>query len=210
MVILKVNIKNKRIISVIVDPFNITNTNRTNDEKEAFLLFCVCVAGKKATMISEKLANFLSLDSSVSSPFQKVRNMIAENSLTENLKKVKMGKYSLIENAFTIIVNSSLNLNTVTPEELETVPGVGKKTSRFFILHSRENANVAVIDTHILKYLNSIGVDAGKSVPTGKRYDELEQIMLSESKKMNMSPADFDFKIWSWYASKKTGHPIFK
>ena len=195
---------------MIVDPFNITNTNRTEEEKEAFLLFCVCVAGKKATMISEKLAHFLALDESTKSPFQKVKNMINSNILQKNLKEVKMGKYKLLENAFTIIVNSKLNLNTVTPEELETIPGVGKKTSRFFILHSRENANVAVIDTHILKYLNSIGVDAGKLIPTGKRYDELEQIMLNESRKANMTPADFDFKIWSWYASKNPGHPTFK
>lgn len=197
--------KKKVLYTMLIDPFKITNFNRSDAELEAFLLFCVCVAGKKATMIASKIADFLALDDGMESPFKKIDKMISEDTLTSNLQKVKMGKYALLTKAFSQIVSANFNLKTVTALELEKIPGVGKKTSRFFILHSRIDANVAVIDTHVLKYLNSIGVNAGKAVPSGAKYDEFEQIMLSQAIKHNMDPADFDLKIWSWYASGAKG-----
>jgi hypothetical protein len=42
-----------------IDPFNITDFNRNHVELKEFLLFCICVAGKKATIISEKINHFL-------------------------------------------------------------------------------------------------------------------------------------------------------
>lgn len=36
------------------------------------------------------------------------------------------------------------------------------KTSRFFLLHSRENIKVAVLDTHIIKWLSHIGYEETK------------------------------------------------
>ena len=183
----------------MIDPFKITDYNRTQDELEEFLLFTICVAGKKATMIASKLESLLNLG--VGTPFEIISDMIRNETLEPNLKKVNMGKYGLLSKAFKLVVSSSFDLRNVKPNELEIIPGIGKKTSRFFILHSQKNAEVAVIDTHILKFLNSKNYNAGKTIPTGKKYNELEKIMLKEAKKANMNPADFDLKIWSHYAS---------
>lgn len=193
-----------------IDPFNITDYNRSQEDLEKFLLFCICVAGKKATMISNKLEEFLIDKDENTLPFDYIRKLIVNGSLKNQLERAKMGKYALLSKAFHLIVNANFDLRNVTAQELEKIPGIGKKTSRFFILHSREKADVAVIDTHMLKYLAYLGYDAGKIVPSGKKYDEYEQIILAEAKKYNMSPAKLDLSIWSWFASGNQGKPEFQ
>ena len=42
-----------------IDPYNITNFNRTEGELQLFLLFCIVVAGKTAYIQAEKLEQFL-------------------------------------------------------------------------------------------------------------------------------------------------------
>ena len=42
-----------------IDPYNITNFQRSDAELELFLLFCIVVAGKTAYIQSEKLDLFL-------------------------------------------------------------------------------------------------------------------------------------------------------
>ncbi|WP_315922826.1 hypothetical protein [Mesorhizobium sp. SP-1A] len=186
----------------MIDPFKITNYQRTTEELEEFWLFCLAVAGKRATMIAAKIDEFLSGRINGESPFEYVDRLANSGELLGRLKEVRMGKYALLEAAF---ANSAevgrLDLRGVSPQELEELPGVGPKTSRFFIMHSRENAHIAVIDTHVTKYLKERGYDVPNGVPTGKVYARLEQIMIAETKASGMSPADFDLAIWSHYAS---------
>ena len=43
----------------VIDPFNITNYNRTETELQVFWLFCIMVAGKNAGQTATKLTNML-------------------------------------------------------------------------------------------------------------------------------------------------------
>jgi hypothetical protein len=43
----------------MIDPYNITNYNRTEGELQKFLLFCIVVAGKTAYIQAQKLEEFL-------------------------------------------------------------------------------------------------------------------------------------------------------
>ena len=96
-----------------------------------------------------------------------------------------------------------IDLETCTAEDLEAIPGIGQKTSRFFITHSRPNQNYAILDTHILAWLKSLGYnDIPKSTPAGKRYQEIEQLFLFEAKKRNVSAADLDLQIWKERSKK--------
>jgi endonuclease III len=90
----------------------------------------------------------------------------------------------------------------VTIEELESVYGVGSKTARFFVLHSRPDANVACLDTHILKWLNEKGYNVPKSTPSKKKYSEIEKLFLQEAIIHQMTPADLHLTIWKSYATK--------
>lgn len=183
----------------MVDPFNVTNYSRTRSELEEYFLFCLAVAGKKATMIAAKVAEFLSGATPDETPFAYVLRLEAEGSLTARLIEVKMGKYALLTRAYAQAAR--MDVATASVDELEALPGVGPKTARFFVLHSRRNAKVAVIDTHVLKFLREKGHEVPKGFPSPRDYKRFEQIMLSEIEASGMNTAEFDLAVWSHYAS---------
>ncbi|MDW9478838.1 hypothetical protein GOB57_09090 [Sinorhizobium meliloti] len=187
----------------MVDPFKITDFNRDDAALQEFWLFCVAVAGKKATMIAGKIDEFLSLKAPGELPFDYVRRLDAEGRLEAAMKGVRLGKYDLLGKSWPAIVSPEApDLRTAEADELQDIHGVGFKTSRFFVLHSRDDANVAVIDTHVLKYLKSRRHRVPETIPVGKEYLRLEQLMLKYARAAGMTMADFDLTIWKHYASK--------
>lgn len=194
----------------LFDPFKATNTNRSQEEMELFSIFCICVAGKTASIMAKMVNDFLSNCGKEGTPFQRIISMHNDGTLLENLKRAKTGKYNVLERGLYELATSNLDLYSCTPDDLEKITGVGMKTSRFIILHSRKNARVAIIDTHILKYLRDIGVNnVPDKIPPRRKYLELEQIILSEADRLNMTVADFDLNTWTWYANKNRGRPVW-
>jgi thermostable 8-oxoguanine DNA glycosylase len=189
----------------MITPNNITNYYRNQAELEEFLLFSILVAGKTAKTQAIKLDSFLN-DSEGDTPFQKIINLILSDEtllakdLEEKMKKHKLGQYSRLKAAFTGILSFKDKLDSVTLDELESVMGIGCKTSRFFILHSRPNQNLAVLDTHILKYMKAQGYNVPKTTPNKKKYKEIEDDFLYEAKILRKTPADLDLEIWKSYA----------
>jgi len=183
----------------MIDENNVTKFNRTKAELQEFLLFGMCVAGKTASVQSKKLDEFLGLVNG-ECPFEKIQKMMDAGTLKSNLKRVKMGKYRTLVPGFSQLATDSPNLKTISKEELETYTGIGPKTSRYFILHSRENAKVACLDTHILKWMKSLGYDVPKSTPSGKRYLDIETKYLNECRKRKRHPAHLDLAIWKRYS----------
>lgn len=207
----------------MVDPTKVTNYNRTQAELEEFLLFCVLVAGKNATTTSKNLERLLDYgrDFSKGSPFEIIKALgrkeysksstwlgmwggqeaptpSEESVLAGLLKGFGFGCYNLKAKGIWITSTSAPDLKTCTPEQLEGIPGVGMKTARYFILHSRENAKVACLDTHVLKWLAYYtGFEVPKHTPTRKKYLELEKAFLKIAEAMNTTPADLDLKIWN-------------
>jgi thermostable 8-oxoguanine DNA glycosylase len=192
----------------MVDPYAITNFNRTESELQEFWLFCMAVAGKKATMIAGKIGEFLEEKSEGATPFDYVRRLVEENRLRERMMAVKLGKYALLEKGYAGSVSADgPDFTTAPADRLQEIQGVGFKTSRFFVLHSRRDADVAVIDTHVLKYLASLGHQVPSTIPTGDAYLALEKIMLTAARTAGMSMAEFDLRVWKHYASNGQ-HPL--
>lgn len=183
----------------MIDPTVITNYNRTDAELEEFILFCIAVAGKTAKIIAEQLHNFLlDLDDiGQLSPFEKLRK-INSLQLMMALKRAKLGKYHALNEAFQQIIN--VNLRTCTAEDLEKVHGIGPKTARYFLLHSRKDVEVAPLDTHALKFLRSQGHVVPDHTPTGNKYKLLEQVYINEAKKRGKTIAEFDLAVWNYYS----------
>src|SRR5690606_28462084 len=92
------------------------------------------------------------------------------------LEASKLGQYHRLSKCFRESVQTlDGSLKTCSVEDLESITGVGPKTARFFVLHSRPNSRIAVIDTHILKYLRTQGIDAPKGTPPkGEKYSRFE------------------------------------
>ena len=192
----------------MINPSDITNFNRTESELEEFLLFCILVAGKNSKVAAKKLNEFLKDGMKLvglpsdTSPFQYIQYVIDSEFLFFNILQLyKLGQYNRIGKAFYGILKFKGSLQYISIPDLESVHGIGPKTARFFLLHTRPNQKVAVLDTHILKWLRAQGYNAPKvTPPAGLQYQTWEHCFLSEARKLDMSPADLDLTIWNSYA----------
>ena len=181
----------------MIDPTAVTNYNRTDAELEELMLFSIAVAGKTAQIVSKQLQSLLDAAPG-KSPFDKINKLVKAGKLLSALKKSRLGKYSILVKAYTQI--TSFDLRTATADELETVHGIGPKTARFFLLHSRPGVQVAALDTHILKFLKELGHDVPDTTPTGKKYKLLEAVFIEEAKKRGRPIAELDLAIWNHYS----------
>jgi hypothetical protein len=146
----------------MIDPNAVTDTARTVPQLEEFLLFCVVVAGKNADQQSRKLEAFLR----GREPFRYVRSLGRSGALTDRLKEVRLGKYTLLAEAFARLAASDLDLRACPWSELTAFPGIGIKTAKFFVLHSRPGEMHGVLDTHVLSWIGERWKDRG---PRGRR-----------------------------------------
>jgi len=96
-----------------------------------------------------------------------------------------------------------LNLRTCSVKDLEQIKGIGRKTSRCYVMHSRKNARCAGLDTHCLKFLADRGYKVPKATPSSeKEYLRLENAFLQLADKSGMSVAEFDLAVWNEYSGK--------
>ncbi len=181
-------------------------------EREWFVLFAICVAGKSAKQTQEKLNGYLKGCGYYAvgkwSPFEVVERDIAMGSLMRVLQDVKMGQYKRIERAFREVVKLDVTKD-LTVEKLEAIPGIGPKTARFIVLYTQENSNVVPLDTHILKFLKVkyeayeevLGFKIPKSTPTkGNRYNALEKLFQREAEYQGKTVRQLDTEVWQSYA----------
>ena len=141
----------------MIDPNNVTNPARTPAELEEFLLFCVVVAGKNADQQARKLDLFLG----GRRPFAFIRSSDRGGRLEARLREVRLGKYSLLQRSFRELSRSGTDLATCAWEHLTRFPGIGIKTAKFFVLHSRPNEMHGVLDTHVLAWMRDHWEPAG-------------------------------------------------
>ena len=183
----------------MIDPQNITDYNRTDDELEELLLFAAAVTGKTAVVIAKQLDNFLKYGPAGKSPFEKVKWMVKNGKLDFYLRNSSIGQYTRLNKAYRQIVK--LKPRTCTVDDLEAVHGIGPKTARFYLLHSRRNQRIAALDTHMVRFLREKGYTNLMNTPSSRsKYAELEAIFITEADKAGKSVADFDLSIWNKYS----------
>lgn len=181
----------------MIQPTSITNFSRTREELETFWIFCVLVAGKNSDWAAEKVLQFLKKKRAGETPFAYIRRNVLDlhNMLVAN----RVGQYARIEKALS--QSCVIDIATASLDALMDIHGVGPKTARFFLLHSRQDCKVAVLDVHILRWMReecSVD-DAPEQTPTGERYLYLERLflLLIESKFPGLSVADVDLILWA-------------
>jgi len=185
----------------MIDPSNITSYELDKNGLEEVILWWILAAGKNGTTAARCLELFLSSWSvGHMSPFEVIRRVDSETSLALAMKECGIGCYNNKAKSWRYIANSEIDLRSCTLDELESVPGIGPKTARCFLIHSRRNQNYAGIDTHLLKFLRLIGYDAPKSTPSKSKYAYLEKEFLNIVKKSGKTVAQFDLVIWNYYS----------
>ncbi|MBR9700547.1 hypothetical protein GOV11_01640 [Candidatus Woesearchaeota archaeon] len=186
----------------MIDPREITDFSRTSEELEELWIFCVCVPGKNAMTTArgvDSMLNdpFLPTEVKKRTPLQRIAFLIVLDRLKDALKRNGLGQYNRIERVLSETISRGYDLKTVSVSELESLPGVGPKTSRFFIVHSRPNQKYAILDTHLLKFLKDNGIEVPKSL-SAKKYLELEQEFIRLAGDEDI--AELDLKIWRQYS----------
>lgn len=185
----------------MIDAENITDYTLDTAELEARLIFWVFAAGKNGTRaanITNYLLNYWRNIDKTSSPF----NMLMYypyGELSDLLKQLKTGCHNIKAKTLYDICRANIDLATCTATDLEKIYGIGMKTSRCFIIHSRKDAQYAGLDTHMLKHLKSLGHDVPKSTPTKNKYLTLEKTVLILAKQAGKSPAEYDLEVWNKY-----------
>lgn len=198
----------------MINPQFITNFHRSRAELEEFMVFSICVAGKTAKQTVkavERLKNRLIL----SARFSFLREIWlygynnGSNKLSMLLKECGIGKYDHTRNGSTTnillsvshdVINGNLNLRTCTVEQLESYAGIGMKTARFFILHSRPAQRLCCPDVHILRWGREQGLPLPKSAPKkgSKKAKEVEELILTRAEKLGYTDfAKFDLGVWN-------------
>lgn len=182
-----------------IDSKNITDFNASNGKLESMVIFWILAAGKTAKGAERILSNLLTDDTQL--PFEQLKHFSLIQ-LSKKLKKLGCGCFNAKSRSIYEIVNSNLNLRKCSVDDLDDIYGIGMKTSRCFVLHSRKNAKYSGLDTHILKFLNAYGInDVPKSTPSSKKqYLRLENIFLHICKRERKSPAKLDLEIWNLYS----------
>lgn len=191
----------------MIDPTNITNCNASTPQLQELILFWVCAAGKNGVTAAKCLDNLLQswrevMDDKFAIPFDVINYILQNGDLACEMKRFGIGCYNNKSKTFKYLVYSNLDLKSCGVEDLESIPGIGPKTARCFLIHSRKNQNYAGLDTHILKFLRDKGYDVPKSTPSGKRYAYLEEVFLNLAADSGVSVAEFDLKIWNEYRLK--------
>lgn len=194
----------------MIDPNDVTKFDRTEDELLEFWLFCLFVRGKNADVQAQKLEQFKTVameTTGKSTLFAALREAVVYKHINnytigQMLKNVRSGQYgtlaAAIEKTMLLLDKDYAFLQHASAQDLESIHGVGPKTARFFVLHSRPGVRVAVLDTHILQYMAVRDGDGSipKATPTGARYAQLEEQFLTLADYEEVDPAAFDLAIW--------------
>lgn len=194
----------------MINPDSITDYNRCPAELEEFLLFCVFVAGHNAHNTAKALDKFYSVLDVKAGTISIVPLLLnlSKSELKSILVQAKIGCYNKNVAFLKDWAQSDIDLKTCSVTELEALKGVGPKTSRFFLLHSREDCqNFAVLDRHILSFMKEHGLTVPSSTPNKKEYIKYEKMYLDLILKINtnLSKAEIDLAIWKSKRRKSNG-----
>jgi hypothetical protein len=188
----------------MINPAEITNYNRTQSELQEFILFGINVAGKKSSIEAPKLEVFIERAKNITKetlPFNCIRKLIKLGRLNEIMHWAKLSPYAQRYNSY-VAVSKIKDLQSVSLNRLLQVPGIGLKTARFFLSHSREDFDEPMLDTHILRYLRDQGyADAPKSTPSNENtYYYFANIFKNIARQLGKSVTDLDLEIWKQYS----------
>lgn len=180
----------------MIEPTTITNYHRTDEELEQFMLFSIAVAGHNADTTARLVNKFI--EDANGDPFTYLRSSYRD--IDSILLHYRLGPYGQNVSALHGVFN--LNLRTCTLRDLLEINGIGHKTARMFLLHSRPNEEHIVLDVHVLSYLRK--VLRMKNIPEktppklSQRYLDIENKAKRKVRKMfpTLSFAEFDLGVW--------------
>jgi hypothetical protein len=190
-------------------PLEYINTERSQAALEETVVAQMLAAGKDADQMAVKHAQFLKVvyrraKLGSCTLFQAFRALGIDR-LRSAMRFCKLGKYRDLGEGFMQLAESGIDLRTCPLEELERVRGIGLKTSRFFVMGTREGVRHAILDTHVLRFMrDELGIPTPKTTPTDpKKYYSLERAWLDHCDSIGRNDvAQYDLEIWAKYSGR--------
>jgi hypothetical protein len=189
--------------SQVVDYTQTDYSDASRSDLEWWLLFSIAVAGWRSEMAASALGRFKFYIDSPDFPLMRIADAmedepeVIEWAFGNARFRFTRTKRSFIEASREFWCR---DLRKLTPLELESIHGIGPKTSRFFLFTATPGARYAALDTHILKWLSALGYDAiPKSTPSGRNYARIEQYFLQEADARGKEPSELDLEVWTAY-----------
>lgn len=197
----------------MVDPTRVTNYNRTEAELQEFLLFCIAVAGKNANHAARSCNEIVRRTKDNTPCFW---YFFQEPHVLHNyLVTAHVGQYTRLERAVRQLADllaGTRSASTLTLDELLGIYGIGPKTARFFLLHTRPNAQYAVLDTHVMAWLRSVfATDLSRPPSDETEYAKLEAHALGIYEyyfPRHLSLAEIDLRIWLIQSGRLDGQDL--
>jgi endonuclease III len=183
----------------MIIPTEITNYQRTNEQLEEFMLFCIGVAGKRSDLAASKVNDLLTYLGNPS-PFAELRQH--RSRIGDIMRHIGLGPYE----ERTIPATSAvldLDLRACSLHDLLSIRGIGHKTARMFLLHSRPEQEYIVLDVHILRWLRKVaklrGIPASTPDKLSPKYLNIEARAKRKVREMfpTMTFAEFDLATWT-------------
>lgn len=96
------------------------------------------------------------------------------------------------------LLGSSILPRDIRRTLANNVPGLGPKQASLFLRNIGFADNLAVLDTHVLTYMNwfHLTEEPLVSVPDVERYEALEDAFVRHSRALGHSPDRFDVAVW--------------
>jgi|GEM_PF-3353151 len=169
------------------------------------LLFAVIAAGKSARFALNAVVKLLGenvVGEGDGEEFYKIlKDWHDFDTIRQHLETARAGKYNLIERFLYDVFkwfSSDESFMWADVDELESLPGVGPKTARFFKLWIDPEAECAALDVHVMRWLRGNGFPEAprKTPPQGRQYRRWESIFLKLAESKGMTPRQLDNMIW--------------
>lgn len=180
----------------MIIPTEVTNYHRTDDQLEQFMLFCIAVAGHNADTTARMVNRFIEDASGL--PFTYLRS--SRRDIDSILEHYGIAPYAKNTAALRGVLD--MNLRTCTLHDLLNVHGIGHKTARMFLLHSRPDEEHIVLDVHMLRWLRKVaklrGIPALTPHKLSPKYLSIEARAKRKVREMfpDMTFAEFDLATW--------------
>ena len=175
----------------MIDPMNLKGCS-----PEELAMFAVCVHGKNAKVQAEKFNDILEALQATNSDLRPLSIWMTmdDTEQMDLLKQYRLGQYSKVAKAWN-------HLTAVTPpftvENLMKVPGIGPKTARFITVYGGTDTERAILDVHVIRWLRKQKLWPYPRAPkNASEYAQGERIFLAQARKLGMTPAELDTKIW--------------
>lgn len=183
--------------------------NQSDERVFAELAFCLCTPQSKATVCWNVITSLMKNNLLYTGTAEQIRPFLNAVRFGEKKSKYIVTARELFsENGRMKIKEKIKSFDDVFKMRdwlIENVKGLGMKESSHFLRNIGFGQNLAILDRHILKNLNGLGLINEVKTLSDKKYLEIENKMRKFAKEIGISLDELDLLFWS----EETGQ-IFK